>query len=296
MEADPALVDAVPLEQELQDLRDQAIALRKELQIQCSTILASSMGIRASSSSSSSSRSTDLTTRAAQQRAYMQRSNYRASAPVTAFKVQDPDPCAVDGGKVLGLRFEAMSRGQFHRPYYVMLNRPYDGSPRHLKLHRHTLPPTVAVNALAARYLAPPSEGEEQQQQQQQNLERFVAELRRDIVRYHNRMGVAADLRRKLGLHHRVSRRGSSTNHSVVEVVIADIEAKHVKIGWADGRSGRLVLDQDGCVRNLVVFDHQGRDWDTAIQLMGSGKDGLQDIAARLQPRDVERSGKRHSA
>ncbi|RCI09517.1 hypothetical protein L249_3945 [Ophiocordyceps polyrhachis-furcata BCC 54312] len=292
MEADSALADAVPLEQELQDLRNQAIALRKELQIQCSTILASSMGIRAaaaasSSSSSSSSASTDLATRASHQRAYMQRSNYRASAPVTAFKVQDPDPCAVDGGKVLGLRFEAMSRGQFHRPYYVMLNRPYDHSPRHLKLHRHTLPPTVAVNALAARYLPHPSGG------QQQHLERFVAELRRDIVRYHNRMGVAADLRRKLGLHHR---RASSANHSVVEVVIADIEAKHVKIGWADGRSGRLVLDHDGCVRNLVVFDHQGRDWDTAVQLMGSGKDGLQDLAARLQPRDVDRPGKRHSA
>ncbi|RDA94010.1 hypothetical protein CP533_5023 [Ophiocordyceps camponoti-saundersi (nom. inval.)] len=293
MEGDSALADAAPLEQELQDLRDQAIALRKELQIQCSTILASSMGIRASSASPTP---TDLATRAAQQRAYMQRSNYRASAPITAFKVQDPDPSAVDGGKVLGLRFEAMSRGQFHRPYYVMLNRPYGAdSPRHLKLHRHTLPPTVAVNALAAKHLPAPSKGE-QQQQQQQNLERFVAELRRDIVRYHNRMGVAADLRRKLGLHHRLQRRASSATHSVVEVVIADIEAKHVKIGWADGRSARLVLDHDGRVRNMVVFDHQGRDWDTAVQMMGSGKDSLHDIATRLQPGGTDRTSKRHSA
>ncbi|PFH55717.1 hypothetical protein XA68_17736 [Ophiocordyceps unilateralis] len=277
METDSPPSNASPLDKELEDLRDQAVNLRKELQIQCSTLLASFIGS-----------STQLATRARQNGAYTQRCNYRTSAPITAFKVQDPDPCAVDDGNVLGLRFEVMSRGQFHRPYYVMLNRPYiESGSRNLRLHRHTLPPPVAVKALAARHLPGPDA--------RQDLQRFVAELRRDMTRYHNRMGVAADLRRRLGLHHRVPRPGSAA-HSVVDVVIADIEAKHVKMAWADGRSARLVLDEDGRLRNLVVFDPRGRDWNTEIQLMGSRDDGLQEIVARLQQGDSLRSEKRVSA
>ena len=40
----------------------------------------------------------------------MQQCLYRTVNPVTAFKVLDPDPNAVDDGHVLGLRFEVMSR------------------------------------------------------------------------------------------------------------------------------------------------------------------------------------------
>ncbi|KAG5914260.1 hypothetical protein E4U42_000583, partial [Claviceps africana] len=151
------------LDKEIAALRKQAASLRKQLQIQCSTILSSASTSRliqsASSSSAAStidrrgqavSHAAKLTTRSTQQQAYMQQCIYRISSPVTSFKVRDPDPHAVDRGHVLGLRFEVMSRGQFLRPYYVMLNRPYPGS-KHLRVHRHTVPPAVPLAGLAAR-------------------------------------------------------------------------------------------------------------------------------------------------
>ena len=223
-----------------------------------------------------------LNKRSSQQHAYIQQCVYRVSAPVTAFKIHDPDPNAVDGGHVLGLRFEIMSRGQFLRPYYVMLNRPFSGS-KHLRVHRHTVPPAVPLAGLAARHLPAPKaadEGGNEPARGHQDLDRFVRTLRREIVRYHNRLGVSADLRRRLGLHD--ASRASIKANSVVEVGIADIEAKQIKIAWADERSGRLIMDDDGNVQKLVVFSAQGRDWETTKELFGK-HDRMEDIAQRLE-------------
>lgn len=171
-----------------------------------------------------------------------------------------------------------MSRGQFLRPYYVMLNRPFPRS-RHLRVHRHTMPPAVPLAGLAARHLpAPGPEGDEPPPPQ--DLERFARTLRREIARYHNRLGVSADLRRRLGLHDATGA-GVSAN-SVVEVGIADVEAKHIQLTWADERSGRLVMDDDGNVRKLLVFGRQGRDWEMTKELFGK-YDRMEDIARRLE-------------
>lgn len=222
----------------------------------------------------------------------MQQCFYRICAPVTAFKVLDPDPRAVDGGHVLGLRFEVMSRGQFLRPYYVMLVRPYAGSAQHrscLRVHRHTLPSAVPLAGLAARHLAPPGKPEgrahDQQQQQQpprkQHLDRFVRGLRREIVRYHNRMGVSADLRRGLGLHDK-ARADDVADDDIVEVGIADVEAKQIRLTWADERSGRLVMDDDGKVVKFVVMGEHGRDWQTIASLQPKDEH-VEDFVKRLQ-------------
>ncbi|KND88100.1 hypothetical protein TOPH_07266 [Tolypocladium ophioglossoides CBS 100239] len=266
--------------------------LRKTLKVQCSTILSSTSTQRliqsAASSASSSlirrpkrtnpSRS-KLSSRSTQQHAYTQQCIYRISTPVTAFKIHDPDPNAVDGGHVLGLRFEVMSRGQFLRPYYVMLNRPFPSS-THLRVHRHTIPPAVPLAGLAVRHLpSPRPEGDEQPRQ---DLERFVRTLRREVTRYHNRLGVSADLRRRLGLHGATE--ASAPANSVVEVGIADIEAKQIKLAWADESSGRLIMDDDGNVRKLVVFGRRGRDWDMTKELFGK-YDRMEDIARRLEER-----------
>lgn len=251
--------------------------------MQCSTILSSgTVPVASPSSATLISRHRQLGARSAQQHAYMQQCSYRTCTPVTAFKVHDPDPCAVDGGHVLGLRFEVMSRGQFLQPYYLMLNRPFSHAKHHLRVHRHTIPPGVPLAGLAARYLPAPANypGDETQQQPQQHLDGLARALRREIMRYHNRLGVSADLRRRLGLHEKTPADVSA--NSVVEVGIADIEAKQIKLTWADERSGRLVMDDDGNVLKLVVFGGQGRDWDTAKKLFGK-YDRMEDIARKLQ-------------
>lgn len=218
----------------------------------------------------------------------MQQCFHRICNPVTAFKVLDPDPGAVDGGHVLGLRFEVMSRGQFLRPYYVMLNRPYPGS-GFLRVHRHTVPPAIPLAGLAARHLpalsASSSDGSDDNMSKQ-DLDRFVRTLRREIQRYHNRLGSTADLRRNLVLHQGQGEDGeaSQAEDDIVQVGIADIEAKQVKLSWADERSGRLVMDDDGKVVKLMVFGPEGgRDWDTTIKLSKEGGEHIEDVVQTFQ-------------
>ncbi|KAH6607162.1 hypothetical protein Trco_003475 [Trichoderma cornu-damae] len=307
----------------MEDAQDESQAparLRKALKIECSTIL-SSPSTRESLLSSLNPQPTPksaalrprkprksvgrdeqlLLARSGQQEAYNQQCMYRISASVTAFKVLDPDPGAVDGGHVLGLRFEAMMRGQFLQPYYVMLNRPYPGDSKSLRVHRHTVPPAIPLAGLAARHLPAPNQQQQRQQPgaecdeapppPRQDLERFVKSLRREIMRYHNRLGVSADLRRSLGAHSSSGRRdqaaadGQSSAlppNAIVDVSIADAEAKQIRLTWADDRNGRLVMDDDGKVIKLMVFGAEGRDWETTRQL-GDSQGRVEDIAKMLE-------------
>lgn len=275
--------------------------MQKRLQIECSTILSSTpiqSIIQATSTApassllknttntnntSSDTTAASLQSRSSKQAAYIQQCTYRISAPVTAFKIHDPDPHAVDAGHVLGIRFEVMSQGHFLRPYYVMFNRPYDGS-RHLRVHRHTVPPAIPLAGLAARYLPAPRADPSSSRgggQSVQSLDRFVAALRRDIMRFHNRLGLTADLRRTVGLHRKG--RAATGPNDVVEAGIADAEAKHVKLAWADGRNGRIVMGPDGVVEKFVVFDAEGRrDW-RITQMLFDRRDGVEGIARKLR-------------
>lgn len=99
-------------------------------------------------------------------------------------------------------------------------------------------------------------------------------------MRYHNRLGVSADLRRGLGLHQKTSQNVS--DNDIVEVGIADIEAKQIRFSWADERSGRVVMDDDGKVLKLMIFGKQGRDWETTKELYGK-YDRVEDVVKRLQ-------------
>ncbi|KAL6900226.1 Cenp-O kinetochore centromere component domain-containing protein [Trichoderma evansii] len=308
-----------PLDKEITSLKKQAANLRKTLRIECSTIL-SNPSIRDALLSSLNPPPTPksaalrprkprrtsidrdeqrLLTRSKQQEAYDQQCLYRIAASVTAFKVRDPDPNAVDGGHVLGLRFEAMTRGQFLQPYYVMLNRPYPDNRQFLRVHRHTVPPAIPLSGLAARFLPGPKKQQQEQEQQaegrgddspspsslppqhlKQDLERFVKSLRREIMRYHNRLGVSADLRRSLGAH---SKKTTTPPNAIVDVSIADTEAKQIRLTWADERNGRLVMDDDGKVVKFVVFGAaESRDWETTRQL-GDSEGRVEDIAKMLE-------------
>ncbi|OAA55707.1 Centromere protein Cenp-O [Cordyceps fumosorosea ARSEF 2679] len=292
-----------PLDKEIASLKKRVAAMKKRLQIECSTILSSTpiQNIIQDASAATSNTSSflksalrpaphaaaSLQKRSAQQAAYMQQCAYRIAAPVTAFKVRDPDPHAVDRGHVLGLRFEVMSQGHFLRPYYVLLNRPWADDPsssHHLRVHRHTVPPAVPLAGLAARHLPPPRAGDAPAQTRQ-DLGRFARALRREIARFHNRLGLTADLRKTVGLARKGSRRSTTAGgaREVVEAGIADVEAKHVKLAWADGRSGRILMDRDGRVERFVVFGpHGGRDW-RMTRMLCDASDGVDDIARKLQ-------------
>jgi central kinetochore subunit Mal2/MCM21 len=272
----------------------------------------------ASSTSSISSRSTDphrhppippgladrLRTRAARQTAHAQRCMYRlAGGGVTAFRVRDPDPAAVDDGRVLGLRFEIMSRGRFWRTYFVLLNRPYPPKGprgRDLRVHRHTLPGCIPISGLSARHLPPPSAATSSADELttmrqapldaparcQQDLYAFARAVRRELVAYHNRLGVVADCKRAA---HAVIEQASAEGLAVppgariVDMRTADAEAKQVQVEWADGRAGRVLIDDGGNVGRMVAFGPEGqRDWGAGIEVAPLGVGDAHEVEGLL--------------
>ncbi|OHF03481.1 cenp-O kinetochore centromere component [Colletotrichum orchidophilum] len=282
--------DAVEaLEQEIKDLRAKAALLKKELKVQA-TALISSDSIRAALKEDNEKRTAlahpsepntvrdQVLSRSKAQDAHDQQCLYRTCATITTFKVKDPDPNAVDRGNVLGIRIEIMSDAKFRRPYYIMLNRPYKDS-RHLRVHRHTVPPCIPLAALVARHLPTPKSADAEGQKAQ-DLSRFVRTLRREILRYHNRTAVIGDLQKAAGLVGAGSE-GEDPEQAFTSIVAADIEAKQISIEWADGRAGRLVMSEDGQIQKLVVLGMAGRDREATRDLLGDSR-RVEDVAKRL--------------
>ncbi|KAG8166470.1 hypothetical protein KVR01_002159 [Diaporthe batatas] len=278
---------------EIADLKARVQMLKGQVRLQASVLLTAGPTRQAIATDTTAA---DLQDRLEKQTAYDQHCLYRACAGITTFRVRDPDPNAVDGGNVLGVRIEVVARSRFMRPYFVLLNRPYsyardEPRRRSLRVHRHTVPPCIPIAALAARYLpAPPKpahpggaeDAAAASRARRQDLSRFVRCLRREIVRYHNRVSVIADLRRAVGLDGR--RRDAeelAEGSPLLAISAADTEAKQVRVDWKDGRSGRLVIGDDGDVVKLVVFGDMGRDRELARELLGDGA-RLEDVALKL--------------
>lgn len=217
--------------------------------------------------------------------------------------MQDPDPNAVDGGAVLGLRIEVFARDKFIRPYYVLMNRPWaeggaggsrkgngngngnggkekekekekrrKGKGKYatwLRVHKHTVPPCVPLSGLAARYLpAPPSTSsrpDEAAGGREQDLVKFARRLRRELVRYHHRLATITDLRKAI----LAGAESETNNNRVQDVIPADAEAKQITIEWEDGQTGRLVMGDDGEIVKVVALNGGGGQGGGS----GSGRD-----------------------
>lgn len=229
--------------------------------------------------------------------AHKQQSLYRAGASVTAFRVRDPDPNAVDGGRVLGLRFDVMMGAQFLRPYYVLLNRDNERSrpggrsrttqttqtdaEAPLRVHRHTVPPSVPLGGIATRYLGATQYAPSGPKSP--DLYGFARATRRALVRYHNRLAVIGDLRKSV--QQKASKAAAEAASSGIEIdastLLADVsgadaEAKQIRFDWADGRTGRLVLDDDGDIQKMVVIGATGaRDRAAVRALLGDEKTAM---------------------
>jgi len=195
-----------------------------------------------------------------EQQSYNRENLYRTCASITTFRIQDPDPNAVDGGRVLGVRIDVSSLGKFIRPYYVMLNKPYSGS-QLLHIHRHTVPPCIPLSSLAERYLPTPKVEGELVKGKKQDLRRFVRELRREAVGYHNRTTVIKSLRKEFKLDEDPKKgKGKERERVIVDISAADAEAKQVRLEWVDGRIGRCVVGDAGDMKKCVVIGEDGRD------------------------------------
>jgi central kinetochore subunit Mal2/MCM21 len=139
--------------------------------------------------------------------------------------------------------------------------------------------------------------GESGEREKQQDLARFARALRREVVRYHHRLGVVADLRRAAGITGRKGAEGedgddegeeeSRRPNRLVEITPADAEAKQLTLEWADGRTGRLVIGDDGQIVKLVVLGENGhgRDREAGSDLLG-GAVRVEEVVRRLAAMD----------
>ncbi|KAG9240729.1 Cenp-O kinetochore centromere component-domain-containing protein [Calycina marina] len=284
------------LDQEINTLQAQIDQLKSQRKLQAAAVLSSHNTkailnrLRATKAPSSKNGQTipsdtdPLLSSLSAQHNYNQENLYRACASITTFRVQDPDPKAVGGGKVLGVRIDVSSQGKFIRPYYIMLNKPYVES-NLLRVHRHTVPPCMSLSTLAERYLPSPKLEAGIVKGKKQDLRRFVREFRKVAVAYHNRITAIKSLRKDFKLDEDLKRKngkGKERERVIVDISAADAEANQVRIEWIDGRVGRCVVGDTGEVKKCVVIGEDGRDRD-AERCITERNGRMELIAARLK-------------
>ncbi|KAF2192805.1 hypothetical protein K469DRAFT_717403 [Zopfia rhizophila CBS 207.26] len=208
---------------------------------------------------------------------------YRACAGVTAYKVKDPDPNAVDGGNILGVRIEVEIDGHFVETYHVLLHRPNPKNKIGLKVHKHTIPTCIPLLQLAKTHL--PQMTRDSSTMPEQNITKFAQKLRKELVSWHLRRTAIGQLRVEAGLPAPVSnkeeetktapamgkvlnafisddedesdedeprRRGRAGPNKIVDIE-ADESVREITVTWSNGRAGRMVVTKDGEVERGVV-------------------------------------------
>jgi central kinetochore subunit Mal2/MCM21 len=112
-----------------------------------------------------------------------------------------------------------------------------------------------------------------------------VRSLRREIAHYHNRVTAISGLRDAFGLTEKKVKsngKGKGKELVIVDISAADAEAKHVRLEWADGRIGRIVVDDRGVVLKCVVTSGEGRDRLIERKVLG-GNRRLEELVDKLR-------------
>lgn len=282
-----------PVDNEIALMREQIESLEHRRSILSSTLLSSQNTLErirrdnAKSNSTTSPASTALTVAEKQQKHNLE-NLHRTCAGVTAFRVKDPDPYAVDNGKILGVCIEVSVKGKFAAPYYLLLNRafPENGD---LRIHKHTIPPCIPLQALVARYLpqrSPSSENGSMQQSRPQDLHRLVRTLRQELVSHQLRLDAVVKLRRDAGLPGDFGassirrRRGKA---GIADIKAIDVAAREIEIRWVDASTARILLSKKGVVEKVVARSSDGSTRMKAIERAVKNGDGrVEGVLERL--------------
>jgi central kinetochore subunit Mal2/MCM21 len=208
---------------------------------------------------------------------------YRACAGITAYKVRDPDPNAVDNGNILGVRVEVFVESKFVETYHVLLSRPSTRHKSMLRVHHHTVPACIPIKQLANKHL--PQSQRDASKTTEQDLIKFGRALRKELVAWHLRTAAVEKMRREAGIGAQGKRRramaqeptyGKVLNAFVSEdeedeeeeededlqrrerhVRIIDIESdlavRQVSVAWSNGRTAAMEVAKDGQITSCVV-------------------------------------------
>lgn len=233
---------------------------------------------------------------------------YRACAGVTAYKVKDPDPCAVDNGNVLGVRIEVSTGGRFIETYHVLFNRPNAQHKNMLKVHKHTIPPCIPLQPLVHKWL--PMARRDAEATTEQNLVKFGRSLRKELVSWHLRLEAVRKLRAEAGLKDDIVRpseeriaptigkvlnafmsdneeseedegeqSGLRNGPSKIVDIEADAAVAEINITWSTGMAGIMIVTTDGQVEKAVVRSRDGTR-DSALSRKAKGR--IEGLVERL--------------
>jgi central kinetochore subunit Mal2/MCM21 len=180
-------------------------------------------------------------------------SNTRTISGITAMRLQDPDPNAVNAGKVLGVRIDVFSTAKKHflAPYHLFFHEV--GDTGILRLHKHTIPTFVPLQHLLRRHMPTPDPESEDggDGAARQDLPLFLRALRQELVCYAKRL----DAIEKLKL---ICVGKGRQAHKITVVTMCDPGAREVELEWQDGAVARLRMGLDGLVERTVVRSKGG--------------------------------------
>ena len=179
----------------------------------------------------------------------------RSTLATTIFTTKDPDPFAPDSGIVTGIRIERYSRKsrQFLAPAYAFLQRekPSEDSQdqRSWRVHRHTLPPSVPVHALASTLLNGSADDG------QAAIRKFARAVTKEVLSLLRRQEAAAELK----------------GGQVKEVKVLNGEATEVGLVLRDGSAGSLRVTKTGRVEKVKLQEGDAETAQLARRMQQAG-------------------------
>ncbi|KAF2146327.1 uncharacterized protein K452DRAFT_315524 [Aplosporella prunicola CBS 121167] len=290
-----SLIPDSQVDNEIAYLREQIQSLERRRSALSSTLLSSRHTLtriqraKAKATSTASPAATALDVVQKQQKHNLE-NLHRTCAGITAFRVKDPDPHALDDGKVLGVRIDISIEGRFVTPYYLLLNRPQPSSEA-LRIHKHTIPPSIPLQSLAAKYLPQPTpapaDGAPAKPNRAQNLHRLVRELHKELVSHHLRLNAVSQLRKDAGLPEDTTDdaagRKRAGKFGIANIKALDVGAEEVEITWADKSTARVRVTKNGAIEKVVVRTPDGASRKRDVERRISGEDGrVEGIVQRL--------------
>lgn len=123
---------------------------------------------------------------------------YRACAGVTAYRVKDPDPNAINNGNLLGISVDVSIGAKFVDTYHVLLSVREKDDKKITSIHKHTIPPCIPLQQLARKWI--PVSAKDEEMDPEQDLVHFGRLLRKELVSWHMRVNAVQELRKGAGL------------------------------------------------------------------------------------------------
>ncbi|RMZ72931.1 cenp-o kinetochore centromere component [Pyrenophora seminiperda CCB06] len=199
----------------------------------------------------------------AQQNARNLENVYRTCAGVTAFRVKDPDPNAINNGNLLGISIDVAIGPKFVETYHVLLSlrEGRNDKKKMLSIHKHTIPPCIPLQQLARRWI--PGSTKDEEVDPEQDLVRFGRLLRKELVGWHMRVNAGEELRKSAGLEEPKEADGgedlgTASSGKVLNAFVSDDEAssdiEHENDDDDDDGVLRLLdIETDAAVREMTI-------------------------------------------